>query len=358
MEKTKNFDSITLLGDVCLSNYENIIKLDDTFSIFDGVKEIFVSSAVFANLECVFPTEGAKPNLNKFSLKAAECLLPQLKVFDGLCLANNHIEDYGIRSVLHTQKLLENTGIPNFGYGNDINQARAPYFFEMDGKKIAILSYSCLTTNGENYAGQSRPGVAALAPEYVSEDSDKARKLGAELVIVSIHWGIENTHYPTEDQIAVAHRIIDEGADFIWGHHSHSIQGMELYKDRWITYGLGNFLFTDISIEVSPKGTVKEAVLKQEPQNLESIGIKLGIDHANNSFEIKQKYFFSNKNSFLPVLQNSEQQSKKFDLLCKNINKYVSKKSFPPKARLEIRKHFNGHDYQNVYINPSIYDVT
>lgn len=294
----KTAENIILLGDICLTHYDKITAQNSINSIFDGVKKIATDSLVFGNFECVFPKKDAKANLNKISLGASESLIKELQFFDGLCLSNNHIEDFGIESVIHTTKLLEQAGISSFGYGDDINQARIPFLFKLADKTVAILSYSCLTTNGENYAGQSRPGVVALAPEYVEEDYAKAKAAGADMVIASIHWGIENTHYPTKDQIAVAHRIIDCGVDFIWGNHAHAIQGMELYNGKWIAYGLGNFLFSDIPIEFGRTGKIQKTILKQHDLNLESVGIKLGINPKTNLFEIKEKYYFSLKKIF------------------------------------------------------------
>lgn len=347
-------ENIILLGDVCLTHYDKIIAQATIDSIFDGVKRIADDSLVFGNLECVFPDKHAKPNLNKISLAAPEKLFKELLLFDGVCLSNNHIEDLGIESVTYTRKLLAQAGIKNFGYGDDIKHARTPFLFKLADKTVAILSYSCLTTNGENYAGHSRPGVVALASEYVEEDYAKAKAAGAELVIVSIHWGIENTHYPTKDQIAVAHRIIDCGVDFIWGNHAHAIQGMELYKGKWIAYGLGNFLFSEMPIEFGSAEGIRQATLKQHNLNLESIGIKLGINPKTNLFEIKKKYYFSLKKDFLPILVEAREQTINLSDLNNYISEYIKNNPSELECCLNIRQRFNGNAYQNVYENPVI----
>jgi poly-gamma-glutamate synthesis protein (capsule biosynthesis protein) len=70
-----------------------------------------------------------------------------------------------------------------------------------------------------------------------------AKSAGAELVILSIHWGIEKETAPEDEQITVAHRAIDLGADIVLGTHPHVLQGIEKYNGRYICYSLGNFCF-------------------------------------------------------------------------------------------------------------------
>jgi poly-gamma-glutamate synthesis protein (capsule biosynthesis protein) len=64
-----------------------------------------------------------------------------------------------------------------------------------------------------------------------------------DVVVLSLHWGREFTEAPTAGQIALAHRLVDAGADVIIGHHPHVLQSVELYRDRPIVYSLGNFVF-------------------------------------------------------------------------------------------------------------------
>lgn len=67
--------------------------------------------------------------------------------------------------------------------------------------------------------------------------------MGAEIVILSIHWGIEKAAEPNEEQIRAAHTAIDCGADAVIGTHPHVLQGIEKYKGKYICYSLGNFSF-------------------------------------------------------------------------------------------------------------------
>ena len=66
----------------------------------------------------------------------------------------------------------------------------------------------------------------------------------ADLVVVLVHWGIEHMALPERYQQELGRRYIDAGADLVIGSHPHVLQGFENYKDRWIAYSLGNFIFT------------------------------------------------------------------------------------------------------------------
>ena len=83
-----------------------------------------------------------------------------------------------------------------------------------------------------------------IAKTTQTESSIKAAKAaGADIVAVAFHWGSELATEPDETQKALAHLAIDCGADLVVGHHPHVLQGIEIYKDKYIVYSLGNFCF-------------------------------------------------------------------------------------------------------------------
>ena len=136
-------------------------------------------------------------------------------------LANNHSADYGDVSLTDTIKYLNEAGISNFiGTNTSIR--------EVNGISVGLV------------------GINALNPEE-AEKLEKAigsvKGLGAQLVIVSIHWGEEKSNEPTQEQIQLAHKAVDLGADLVLGTHPHVLQGVEKYNGRYIAYSLGNFCF-------------------------------------------------------------------------------------------------------------------
>ena len=138
-------------------------------------------------------------------------------------LANNHSGDYGMDGYEDTKAVLEEAGITSFGY----DRSRV---ISVNGVQVGLV------------------GILELFEGYDSADLmlseiDKVKEEGAELIIVSFHWGTEKEYYPDDIQQTLAHKAIDAGAHLILGHHPHVLQGIEVYKGRNIVYSLGNFCF-------------------------------------------------------------------------------------------------------------------
>ena len=138
-------------------------------------------------------------------------------------LANNHSHDYGDQSYTDTIAALDSAGITNFGYDRTA-------VMDVNGVKVGLI------------------GTYELADGMGCEDEMIANikaveEQGAQIVIVSFHWGMERENYPTENQVNLAHSAIDNGADLVLGHHPHVLEGIEVYNGKNIVYSLGNFCF-------------------------------------------------------------------------------------------------------------------
>jgi len=79
-----------------------------------------------------------------------------------------------------------------------------------------------------------------------------------DYVILSLHWGTELSEYPSPEQVALAHSLIDAGVDVILGHHPHVLQGIERYNSGLIFYSLGNFIFDNKAGKVFYEGMLQE----------------------------------------------------------------------------------------------------
>ena len=183
-------------------------------------------------------------------------------------LANNHIMDYGREGLENTVSILHDNGIYYAGAGQNIREAEKPAIISVNGKRIGFL---CLTSESSNIgsiiAGNETEGCAS----YDDRETviDRVRKLSSELdaVCVILHWGMEYYQYPSPDQVQFAHALADAGAQFVIGHHPHTIQGIEKYHDSFIAYSLGNFFFSDF---IASNGRLKV----QKSKAKEIIGIK------------------------------------------------------------------------------------
>lgn len=165
--------------------------------------------------------------------------------FDVLSLGNNHIMDYGAKSLIATKEALAGAGIAVVGAGRDMAEARAHRILPSDGLRVAFLAYTTAEAHvNAVLATETSAGCAPYAWEMIKADLDLAAGV-SDLVCVSLHWGYEYSRYPSPAQIALAHRIIDNGAAIVVGHHPHVVQGYERYGQGVIFYSLGNFFFSD-----------------------------------------------------------------------------------------------------------------
>lgn len=136
-------------------------------------------------------------------------------------LANNHSADYGDVSLSDTIKYLNEAGISNFIGTNTAIR-------DVNGISVGLVGIDALD---ETEAAKLENVIGSV------------KNLGAQLVIVSIHWGVEKDTAPNETQIELAHKAIDAGADLVLGTHPHVLQGIEKYNGKYIAYSLGNFCF-------------------------------------------------------------------------------------------------------------------
>lgn len=198
---------------------------------------------------------------------AASAVAMQHAGFDVVSFAGNHCMDWGPDGLFDTIENLRAAGLDVVGVGVDIAAARAPVMREVNGTRIAFVAYSSILPEGY-WATATRAGCAPMRAytHYEQIEPDQpgtpprvhtwahrgdleamrrdvaAAKARADVVIVSLHWGIHFVPAVLADyQWEVAHAAIDAGADLILGHHAHILKGIELYRGKAIFYSLGNF---------------------------------------------------------------------------------------------------------------------
>ncbi len=163
--------------------------------------------------------------------------------FDYVALGNNHTFDYRDAGIRSTMQALENTSLGHSGAGFNERQAREAYTTELGGRPISFLSYVGWPggfTPTQTASGDK--GGAALGNGRVF--AADAGKLDANAIaVLQHHSGIEYAERPAMTERTNLRTAIDAGVDVAIGHHSHVLQGLEIYKDRLIAYSMGNFLF-------------------------------------------------------------------------------------------------------------------
>jgi poly-gamma-glutamate capsule biosynthesis protein CapA/YwtB (metallophosphatase superfamily) len=165
--------------------------------------------------------------------------------------------DRGPAGVRSTLDALDAAGIRHTGSARSAEEARTPHIIDVNGVKVGHVSF----TFGFN--GLREPsGMPWLANELNVNDAlaaaRAAKEAGAEVVIASLHWGIEFQAEPTAQQRAIAHRLLaDEAIDLIVGHHAHVVQPFEQIAGKWVAYGLGNL----VAQHAQPRDTSEEGVI-------------------------------------------------------------------------------------------------
>lgn len=213
---------------------------------------------VFGNLEAVIAADGSAPAFPEkpYSFHANNAAARSLRKagFHLLSLANNHAMDYGAPALFETRRLLREQGIADFGAGKDIHEARRPVVLSRNGIRFGFLGHGVAHSRAV-YAKKNRPGIAPIIMEDIQKDIQLLRSQ-VDVLVVSLHWGMEYEHVPSKRQREEAHQIIEWGADLILGHHPHVMQGIEVYKGKIIAYSLGNFIF-----DQKGKGTDRSFIL-------------------------------------------------------------------------------------------------
>jgi poly-gamma-glutamate synthesis protein (capsule biosynthesis protein) len=161
--------------------------------------------------------------------------------FDRCSTASNHSADRGAAGIDRTVSVLEAHGLGQSGMARTPAEI-APQVFVADGFRITHLSYT-FGYNGLVLPAGEEWRSALIEPARIIADATQARALGAEVVIVSMHWGVEGQRAVTPQQRAVAEEITASGVvDLIVGHHAHVLQPIEQINGVWVIFGLGNMI--------------------------------------------------------------------------------------------------------------------
>ena len=178
-------------------------------------------------------------------------------------LANNHAFDQGPQGLLDSIRNIERAGIVPVGAGTSQHKADAPAYIEVKGWTVAVVGVGEVTDPDSQVAFGDEIGTS-VGPDFPRAlAAIREAEANADLVIVVIHWGVELDTQPREYQVDEAHRMIEAGADMIFGSHAHRLQPMDTYEGKPIFFGLGNFVWPRFSAEGSATA-VAEAVVRPD----------------------------------------------------------------------------------------------
>lgn len=211
------------------------------------VRDLFLKDDLtIVNLETPVTERGVGAENKTYVFKSSPKALPEMAKagIDAVNLANNHSLDQGVEGLLDTMEHLDDNGILHVGAGKDRADAYAPIYVERKGIRIAICGFSRVIPESDWAAGKNKAGVAITYDSKLAVASIQEARQHADLVFVVVHWGKERVTELEDHQSTLAHEYIDAGADMVIGGHPHVMQGIEKYKDKWIVYSAGNFIFS------------------------------------------------------------------------------------------------------------------
>jgi poly-gamma-glutamate capsule biosynthesis protein CapA/YwtB (metallophosphatase superfamily) len=188
--------------------------------------------------------------MNPANLPCLQAAAPDVCV-----LANNHVMDFGRQGLEETLDVLTEARLRPVGAGRDARQARQPAVVNVDENRIEehrrVLIFSWgITSSGipaRWAAAENRPGVhfiPELSNATATEVTHRVQQMkrAGDIVVASLHWGTNWGYDIPQDQIHFAHRLIDGGVDVVHGHSSHHPRPIEVYRDKLVLYGCGDFI--------------------------------------------------------------------------------------------------------------------
>jgi poly-gamma-glutamate capsule biosynthesis protein CapA/YwtB (metallophosphatase superfamily) len=258
--------SFIAVGDIMLSrDVDSKMKVHGYDYPWEKVREIIAGADIsFGNLETAI-TPGRKVATNEMVFRAdpenAQILADV--GFDVLSLANNHSMNFGATGMEDTIKYLEEAGVQTSGAGKE-ELAYAPVYIDKNNIRFAFLSFQSPAFVPQSYkASADRLGVAFIDEKKMIASVTEAKQ-SADIVIVSMHAGVEYTALPNTRQVEFSRAAIDAGADMVIGHHPHVTQTMEKYKGKYIFYSLGNFVFDQMWSRETRRGLMIKVDFNRE----------------------------------------------------------------------------------------------
>ena len=217
----------------------------DFYAQLSGIEDL-VSSVDLAVCHIEFPMGSTKgpwtawPDLPASPPQLARAVA---KVgFDTCSTASNHSFDQGFLGLSRVLNALDKSGVRHAGTARTQEEASTPTIIDVKGVPVAHLSYA-YDFNGMPVPEGREWSANLINAQRIIKEAKLARKLGARIVIVSLHAGYEGDANPSPQQLEVVQKLADSGmVDLVIGHHAHVIQPVDRVGDMWVAYGHGNLL--------------------------------------------------------------------------------------------------------------------
>jgi poly-gamma-glutamate synthesis protein (capsule biosynthesis protein) len=316
---TTNIFKVSFVGDLCFQSIDN-----RRYVVEKSVQAVFKSSDLsVANLESPLTRSDLKRPNQPCYIKG----LPEpniiLDIFDIFSLANNHILDYSADGLNETCNFLSLHGKFWFGAGKNLEEAYQPLCISHHEIPVAFVGCTRWYNAEKNKAGTTPMNIRRL-----SKIIERLKSEGF-FIIVYPHWNYEYVSYPSPADRKRAHHLIDAGADLVVGSHPHQLHGFERYKNKYIFYSLGNFIFNlfdlsqtrfsqsfilsihirpnhEYSFDIHPVFTTKQGVYSlSDPKNRDLIKNIQALSQVFKNDRLHKRLFYENASLILNSTMSS-----------------------------------------------------
>ncbi len=281
--KDPDFVNLAFLGDIMLDRgVRNSVNKNfggDYSLLFDKLNLLQKNDIVFGNLEGPASDVG-KDMGNLYAFRMDPSVIPALRGagIDILSVANNHMADWGREAYIDTLNRLKENEILYTG-GGTLTKAQQPTIIEKYGMKIGYLAFSDVGPEGMEVTEEK---IGVLMTNDVNFDAIiKNASKKVDYLIVYFHFGDEYQTKHNQKQEDYAHKAIDNGAKIVVGSNPHVIQDTEVYKNGYIAYSLGNFIFDQSFSTNTMRGMLLELKLGRDG----SLTVKKNIVKLNKAFK-------------------------------------------------------------------------
>ena len=227
-ESEPEYFTLSAIGDCTLashqytSDYSAKMNGDYSYPFSNTVQYFENDEYTIGNLECTFSDQSlSSSTLFQFQAPASYADILKNGSVEYVTLGNNHTYDFGEKGLTDTKAALDSAGVGWTGPGE------SKVYTTEHGLKIGVYC----------------PGWTGLSESNIVSGIETLRQTGADVIIMSVHWGTEGSYTVTTSQEQFAHIAIDAGADIVFGTHPHVLQRTETYHNGYIFYSLGNWSF-------------------------------------------------------------------------------------------------------------------
>lgn len=181
--------------------------------------------------------------------------------YEGCSTASDHALDGDEEAVRATLDTFDSLSLGHTGTARTSEEAILPRGYDTQGVRVAHLAYAypddLELPDGAEYT------VATIDADRIVDEAAGARRAGAQVVVVSLHWGDRFESEPTDAQVELAERLSESpDIDLVIGHHAHVVQPITRVGDLVVAYGLGNFLTNQSQGECCPAASQDGVIVR------------------------------------------------------------------------------------------------